>query len=103
MELPILIFLVAGLVVYSFYPLLGPWRPLVGSGGADRRRIAALEMEKTGALRAIKDVEFERATGKLSDADYEELRSFYTVKAAEALAALETLREEEADRVDDRS
>ncbi|MEW6489834.1 MAG: hypothetical protein AB1578_18240 [Thermodesulfobacteriota bacterium] len=101
MELPILIFLMAGLLVYSFYPLLGPWRPLVGSGGGDRRRIAALEMERTGFLKAIKDVDFERATGKLSDADYEDLRSFYTAKAAEAIAALETLRDE-AGRADDR-
>ena len=37
------------------------------------------------ALRALKEIEFDRATGKLSDADYEELRTKYT---SEALAAL---------------
>lgn len=95
MELPILIFLVAGMLVYSFCPLFEPWRPLTGTGGNDRRRIAALEMEKTGFLKAIKDVEFERATGKLSDADYEDLRTFYTRKAAEAMTTLETLRAED--------
>jgi hypothetical protein len=36
------------------------------------------------ALRALKEIEFDRATGKLSDADYDMLKSKYT---AEALAA----------------
>jgi len=37
------------------------------------------------ALRALKEIEFDRATGKLSDADYDALKAKY---AAEALAAL---------------
>ena len=37
------------------------------------------------ALRALKEIEFDRATGKLSDGDYEALKARYT---AEALAAL---------------
>jgi hypothetical protein len=37
------------------------------------------------ALRALREIEFDRATGKLSDADYDGLRTKYT---AEALAAL---------------
>jgi hypothetical protein len=37
------------------------------------------------ALRALREIEFDRATGKLSDADYEALQVKYT---AEALAAL---------------
>ncbi|HYL54143.1 MAG TPA: zinc ribbon domain-containing protein [Gemmatimonadales bacterium] len=37
------------------------------------------------ALRALKEIEFDRATGKLSDQDYDELKAKYT---AEALAAL---------------
>jgi len=37
------------------------------------------------ALRALKEIEFDRATGKLSDADYDALKAKYT---AEALAAL---------------
>src|SRR2546425_10255878 len=39
------------------------------------------------ALRALKEIEFDRATGKLSDADYDALKAKY---AAEALAALRT-------------
>jgi len=37
------------------------------------------------ALRALKEIEFDRATGKLSDADYDSLKAKYT---GEALAAL---------------
>lgn len=37
------------------------------------------------ALRALKEIEFDRATGKLSDSDYDALKARYT---AEALAAL---------------
>ncbi|MBI4542720.1 MAG: zinc ribbon domain-containing protein [Gemmatimonadetes bacterium] len=37
------------------------------------------------ALAALKEIEFDRATGKLSDADYERMRSRYT---EEALAAI---------------
>ncbi len=101
MELPILFFLVAGMLVYSLSPLFGPRKSRSDEPGAElRRRIADLDAEKANTLRAIKDVEFERATGKLSDEDHEELHSLYTRKAAEILADLETLRNE-ADRADD--
>lgn len=43
------------------------------------------------ALRALREIEFDRATGKLSDADYDGLRAKYT---AEALAALRAGDEE---------
>jgi Double zinc ribbon len=41
------------------------------------------------ALRALKEIEFDRATGKLSDADYDVLKTRYT---SEALAALRAER-----------
>ena len=39
------------------------------------------------ALRALREIEFDRATGKLSDADYEALRAKYTEEALVALRA----------------
>jgi len=39
------------------------------------------------ALAALKEIEFDRATGKLSDSDYEELKAKYTAAALEALRA----------------
>jgi len=53
----------------------------------------ALDPEETAkgvALTALKEIEFDRETGKLSDADYELLKRKYTA------AALEALRVEEA-------
>ena len=44
------------------------------------------ETRRGVALLALKEIEFDRATGKLSDADYELLKSRYS---AEALAALD--------------
>ncbi len=97
MAVTIFFFIAAILLVYTFLPLLGRREALVEAGEDVRRRIQALELEKRNYLRAIKDVEFERATGKLDDGDYEELREFYTRKAAETLRALERLREEPRD------
>ena len=39
------------------------------------------------ALRALKEIEFDRATGKLSDADYDSLHRKYTAEALEAMRA----------------
>jgi len=39
------------------------------------------------ALAAIKEIEFDHATGKLSDADFERLKVTYTAEALEALRA----------------
>ncbi len=45
-----------------------------------------LEDTRSGvALAALKEIEFDRETGKLSDADYEFLKQKYTVEALEAL------------------
>ncbi|MGH7671424.1 MAG: double zinc ribbon domain-containing protein, partial [Gemmatimonadales bacterium] len=40
---------------------------------------------QTVALRALKEIEFDRATGKLSDADYDALKAKYTGAALVAL------------------
>lgn len=43
------------------------------------------ETPKGVALAALKEIEFDRETGKLSDADYEMLKAKYTAAALEAL------------------
>jgi hypothetical protein len=45
------------------------------------------ETPKGVALTALKEIEFDRATGKLSDADYQQLKARYTAVAVEALRA----------------
>ncbi len=43
------------------------------------------EQRKELALAALKEIEFDRATGKLSDADYQSMLARYTKEAVEAL------------------
>jgi hypothetical protein len=44
-----------------------------------------LEQRKELALAALKEIEFDRATGKLDDADYERMKARYTAEALEAI------------------
>ena len=72
-----------------FEPMLGPPRISTSRLG-DLDDIE--ETRKGLALTALKEIEFDRETGKLSDADYAYLKSRYTS------AAIEALREEEGVR-----
>jgi hypothetical protein len=49
----------------------------------------ALAEERDRALAALKELEFDHRTGKLSDADYRELVGVYRRRAAAALQPLE--------------
>jgi hypothetical protein len=69
-------------------------RPLV-SAEEDRtsmvggRTRAALEREKVLSLRAIKELEFDRAMGKLSDEDWQEMSSRLRARAAGLIRQLD--------------
>jgi len=81
------ILLAAGAVFFILRPILSPG---VEAAGGERRVDEGEDPEddfspRAVALRALKEIEFDRATGKLSDADYDNLKTKYT---AEALAAL---------------
>src|SRR6266853_488482 len=86
-ELILGVLLAAGATYFVLRPILQP--PVeseesepVGDEGED----PADDMSAQAvALRALKEIEFDRATGKLSDTDYDQLKAKYT---AEALAAL---------------
>jgi hypothetical protein len=66
----------AGLAAAGFYRMLSP---LVGDGAAasseplSERARAVVEREKLLVLRALKDLEFDRAMGKVSAADFEQM------------------------------
>lgn len=87
LELAAGLVLAAVAVFFVLRPIITP--PVPGNDRAS----AELEGEdpdddlspRSVALRALKEIEFDRATGKLSDADYDALKAKYT---AEALAAL---------------
>ncbi len=76
--------LAVGALAYVLYPLLvGPVPP--------RRVVRAHAPSPKGAeheaVVALREIEFDRVTGKLSDADYAELKSRYTARALEAMRA----------------
>ena len=66
-------------------PLIWPSRRAAGSPDA-----AYVDFEETArgqALLAIKEIEFDRVTGKLSESDYDELKETYTARAVALLEA----------------
>jgi len=72
-------------LAFVLLPLLVPGASSVGArNGTARVAPAPTEDE---AVVALREIEFDRATGKLSDADYEELRTRYTRRALESLRA----------------
>src|SRR5262245_55441084 len=85
--------LMAGAAFVGLMPLRAV-QPLV-SGDEDRtvmigqRTRAALEREKLLALRAIKELEFDRAMGKLSEEDFKEMAGRLRVRAAGLIRQLD--------------
>lgn len=75
--------LAVGALAYVLFPLL---RGSIAPVRTMRRRETA-DTSEHDAVVALREIEFDRATGKLSDADYDELRARYTQLA---LAALRT-------------
>ncbi len=96
METVILLAICAALLAYTLQPVFRPAQPMMQEVDARERRRRALELEKKNNLKAIKDIDFELATGKISEADHEELKTLYSLKAAEAIEAEKRLQEEEA-------
>jgi hypothetical protein len=64
--------------------------------GALEKRALELAEEKDRALSALKELEFDHRTGKISDEDYRELVGPLRRRAAEALRALEPRSRESA-------
>ena len=71
-------------VAYVLYPLL------FGNAPVSRRPIGlplVAPPADEDAIVALREIEFDRATGKLSDADYAELKARYTTRALAAMRA----------------
>jgi hypothetical protein len=75
-------------LVYVLLPVLGVTPPAArarrGSTGRDDRVVADLG---TTAVDTLREIEFDRETGKLSDADYHALKKTYTERALSELRA----------------
>ena len=93
-ELTLAVVLAAGAVYFVLLPIL---RPVTASRGEEDDAGAGEDSDedlspRAVALRALKEIEFDRATGKLSDADYDALKQKYTGLAVEALREKEGVR-----------
>ena len=88
LELILGLLLAAGAVYFVLRPILRPESIVRDAHPADDDEAGADPDDdlspRAVALRALKEIEFDRATGKLSDADYDGLKVKYT---AEALSA----------------
>jgi hypothetical protein len=86
--------------------LIAVWlvlQPLLQRSVTRSPPVEPLDPEETPrgvALTALKEIEFDRETGKLSDADYEFLKAKYTTAALEALR-LESAEPERVETSDD--
>ena len=67
-------------------------------GELDRRRLELVE-ERDRALLALKELEFDHRTGKITDGDYRELVGPLRRRAAQALQALEPRAEARHERI----
>jgi hypothetical protein len=89
-------------VVYVARPFLREPAALndrIGEPDEGERRRLALAEERDRALAALKELEFDHRTGKISDEDYRELVGPLRRRAAEALRALEKRAEVRQERV----
>lgn len=76
--------LAVGALAFVLYPLM------TGPVPARRLPLAPAPSAKPAeheAVVALREIEFDRVTGKLSDADYEELKARYTARALQAMRA----------------
>ena len=83
--------LIAALVAF---PLFGPTEEPPALADPENL-LARGEKQKTDAYAAIKEAEFDRQMGKLTDEDYQLLREKYEARALEALAQLDRLGQKE--------
>jgi exonuclease I len=97
MEIAILVIISIALFIYTLWPSFKVAEPLIVELDVRQRRHQLLSQEKRNNLKAIKDIDFELATGKISEDDHEELKTLYSLKAAEAIEAEKRLEDESND------
>ena len=77
--------LVVAALAYVLYPLV--FAPAASSVRASARAPRAREGGDEDAVVALREIEFDRATGKLSDSDYADLKTRYTQRALDVMRA----------------
>ena len=77
-----------GLMVHRALSAFAGATPEMGASLGDRTR-EAMVRDKALVLRSIKELEFDRATGKVGDADFKDMNARLRAKAVSLMEALE--------------
>jgi hypothetical protein len=91
MTLLLLAALGAVVVGFVLYPVLGREATAGDQPTEKAQELMHLAEEKARILAAIKDLDFEYKAGKLSDADYQQVRAEDLARAARVMARMEAL------------
>ncbi len=84
--------IVFGAVFVVGYPLANAGRYEYAENGLEgNETLAHLASARNSTFDAIRDLEFDHATGKLSDEDYRQMRARYDVRAADILQKMDAL------------
>jgi len=83
----------AGVAAFWLYRVVWPLVAPAAAAGPDMlggRTRAALDREKAAVLRAIKELEFDRAMGKVSEADFQDMSGRLRARAVRLIKQLDT-------------
>jgi len=80
-------------VLFILFPVFARYGEVSTASTADARRRKDLTEQKERLYDAIKDLDFEHRAGKLSDADYQKVRSDLVSQAAAIIAQLDEVPE----------
>jgi hypothetical protein len=91
--------LVAVAVHRTLLPLVSPER-IIGDARRNQRALVALEREKRLVLRSIKELEFDRAMGKVAEVDFDEMVGRLRDRAVGLMQRIEQGQQGLRDRVE---
>ena len=88
------VLIIAGVALFVAAPLTGGLRGR-GKRSREELELAHWQHEHALAVQGLRELEFDREMGKLSDADYESLRASLQGRALQAMSATEKFKEQE--------
>jgi len=77
--------LALGALAFVLYPVFFGSARATATPSASARARADVDVDESSAVAALRELEFDRATGKLSDVDYADLKARYTRSAVAAM------------------
>jgi hypothetical protein len=91
MEILVILALVVSVILIVGYPLVHPLKyQEQPASGSSRPGESELYGKREVVFEALRDLQFEFATGKLSSGDYEQLKGAYEVQAAQIMQQIDS-------------